>query len=260
MDQWLPGVGGWKERLTTKSYGGLLRDVVILLYVLIVKEVVKTCRSEFTVWKLCIKIYNCIHNYFFKKKKRHILASGDYLGRKKKNLIDNIHSVTICLWTEYTWKREKNWSALKCKALGVYINKGSHICIWIQLGKMLEITGPDFPFLSWFSFPVRTRKHWMTNKFSIQKHIEHLHLYIQQTSLTPTMNSLSYPQVCSLFIAFYLSKWYHHPFGGSNKKSGYYLWLFCLPFLTNQFNYHQVLLILPLKYRLPVVKQKRIQN
>lgn len=59
-----------------------------------------------------------------------------------------MHSVTICLWTEYTWKREKNWSALKCKALGIYINKGSHIFIWIQLGKMLEIIGPDFPFLN----------------------------------------------------------------------------------------------------------------
>lgn len=189
MDQWLPGVGGWKERLTTKSYGGLLRDVVILFYVLIVKEVVKTCRSEFTVCKLCIKIYNCIHNYFFKKEKKAYFSLWGLSRKKEKKLIDNMHSVTICLWTEYTWKREKNWSTPKCKALGVYINKGSHICIWIQLGKMLEITGPDFPFLSWFSFPVRTRKHWMTNKFSIQKHIEHLHLYIQKTSLTPVLPS-----------------------------------------------------------------------
>lgn len=60
----------------------------------------------------------------------------------------------ICIQSQSVYEQnipergKKNWSAPKCKALGIYINKGSHICIWIQLGKMLEITGPDFLFLN----------------------------------------------------------------------------------------------------------------
>lgn len=149
----------------------------------------------------------------------------------------------ICIQSQSVYEqnipeRGKNWSAPKCKALGIYINKGSHICIWIQLGKMKEITGPDFLFLN------ANMKHWMTNNIFNPEHTEHLHLYIQQTSLSPTMNSLSYSQVCSLFIV-YLSKRYHHPFGCSNKKFGYYLWLFCLTSSPTNLIITQVPLILP---------------
>lgn len=69
--------------------------------------------------------------------------------------------------------------------------------------------------------------------------------------------SILFPNLL-LFIDFYLSECYRYPLGLFRKLGAIFDFFLCLTSPIQQFICYQVLIILPLKYNISAVKQKRV--